>query len=100
MADVDGGEVVDNPAARRFELTIDGQTAELVYRLRPPVLELVHTGVPDALEGGGVGGRLVRAAVEVAERDGLTIVPTCPFARAWLRRHPDESARVNIAYPD
>ncbi len=60
MADVDGGEVVDNPAASRFELTIDGQTAELVYRLKPPVLELVHTGVPDALEGEGVGGRLVR----------------------------------------
>jgi len=27
---------------------------------------------------------------------GLTIVPTCPFARAWLRRHPDEAARVSI----
>ena len=46
MADVDGGEVVDNAAASRFELTVDGQTAELVYRLEPPVLELVHTGVP------------------------------------------------------
>jgi predicted GNAT family acetyltransferase len=100
MADVDGGEVVDNPAASRFELTIDGQTAELVYQLDAPVLELVHTGVPDALEGEGIGGRLVRAALEVAERDGLTIVPTCPFARAWLRRHPGEAARVHIAYPD
>ena len=77
MADVDGGEVVDNVAASRFELTVDGHTAELVYRLDPPVLELVHTGVPDALEGEGVGGRLVRSAVELAERDGLTIVPTC-----------------------
>jgi predicted GNAT family acetyltransferase len=100
MADVDGGEVVDNPAAHRFELTIDGETAELVYRLKPPVLELVHTGVPDALEGEGLGGRLVRAALEVAERGGLTIVPTCPFARDWLRRHPAEAARVSIAYPD
>ena len=99
MADVDGGEVVDNVAASRFELTVDGHTAELVYRLDPPVLELVHTGVPDALEGEGVGGRLVRAPSRLAERDGLTIVPTCAFARGWLRRHPEEAARVRIADP-
>ncbi len=41
-------------------------------------------------------GRLVTAAVDQAARDGLTIVPLCPFARSWLERHPDAAARARI----
>ena len=92
-------QVTDAAAADRFELTIDGHTAELVYRRRGDRLVLIHTGVPDELEGHGVGGRLVRAAVDRGEREGLTLVPECPFARAWLERHPDEAARVKIEWP-
>jgi uncharacterized protein len=57
---------------------------------------LVHTGVPDALGGHGVGGELVRAALQRAEREGLTVVPLCPYAREWLENHPDEAAGVEI----
>ena len=44
----------------------------------------------------GVGGRLVTAAVDRAAREGLTIVPFCPFARGWLQRHPEVAGRVTI----
>jgi predicted GNAT family acetyltransferase len=88
--------VVDVTDQGRFELGADGPTAELVYRVEGTDLVLVHTEVPEALEGEGVGGRLVEAAVDRAARDGLTIVPLCPFARGWLRRHPDEAARVPV----
>jgi len=92
----DSSEVVDVTDEGRFELKADGHTAELVYQVEGTDLVLVHTEVPRALEGGGVGGRLVRAAVDRAERGGLTIVPLCPFARGWLQRHPDEVARVPV----
>ena len=72
------------PAASRFELAIGGQLAELIYRLRADRLVLVHTGVPEALEDHGIGGQLVRAAVDRAAAEGLTVVPLCPFARDWL----------------
>jgi predicted GNAT family acetyltransferase len=90
--------VVDVSDEGRFELRADGSTAELVYRVKGTYLVLVHTEVPEALEGQGVGGRLVRAAVDRAARDGLTIVPFCPFARGWLKRHPDEAARVPVEW--
>ncbi|MBF6555593.1 MAG: N-acetyltransferase [Acidimicrobiales bacterium] len=45
---------------------------------------LIHTEVPEELAGHGVGGRLVRASLDRAAREGLTIVPLCPFARRWL----------------
>jgi predicted GNAT family acetyltransferase len=90
--------VVDNAAARRFELQVDGHLAELVYRREGDRLVLVHTGVPGELEGRGIGGRLVRAALAVAVAEQLTIVPNCPFARGWLERHPDEAAAATIAW--
>jgi predicted GNAT family acetyltransferase len=91
--------VVRNDDARRFELTRPEGTAELVYRRNGERLVLVHTGVPDALAGQGIGGLLVRAAVDHARADGLTVVPTCPFARDWLERHPDVAEQITIDWP-
>lgn len=88
--------VIDNRAERRFELTVDGAVAELLYRRRADRLVLLHTEVPAALGGRGFGGQLVQAAVERAAAEGLTIVPLCPFARTWLERHPDVADSVNV----
>ena len=92
----DEPRVVNNEGEHRFELRVDGRLAELVYRRNGQRLVLVHTEVPDALEGRGLGGLLVTAAIEHAARHGLTIVPLCAFARSWLERHPDVAARVKI----
>ena len=92
----DTPQVTDNEAASRFELTVDGVLAELRYRRNGQRLVLIHTGVPAELEGRGLGGALVGAAVERAERDGMTVVPLCPFARDWLERHPDVAAKVTV----
>src|SRR5262249_46776515 len=85
-----------NSAESRFELTIDGRLAHLDYHRSGNRLVLVHTEVPSALEGHGIAGRLVRAAVDAAAAEHLTVVPRCPYARAWLERHPDVAARVSI----
>lgn len=98
MAANDADDVIDSRQHGRFELTVDGRLSELRYQRGDGTLRLVHTEVPDALGGQGIGGRLVRAAVDAAARDGLTIVPRCPFARDWLERHPDEAARATIAW--
>jgi predicted GNAT family acetyltransferase len=92
----DAPPVVDNEDASRFELAVDGHVAELAYRHRGDRLVLLHTGVPDELEGRGLGGVLVSAAVERALQQGLTVVPSCPFARGWLKRHPEVASKVPI----
>jgi predicted GNAT family acetyltransferase len=38
--------------------------------------------------------------VDRAAAEGLTIVPLCPFARSWLRKHPDEAGRVAVDWPE
>jgi uncharacterized protein len=89
-------DVVDVPQESRFVYRTADAVAELDYRLNGSRFILIHTEVPDALSGHGVGGRLVRAALDRAVRDGLTVVPWCPFSRHWLQEHPDEAARVTI----
>jgi uncharacterized protein len=89
-------KVIDNRADSRFELTVDGAVAELIYRRRADRLVLMHTEVPKEFGSRGIGGRLVRAAVERASGEGLTVVPLCPFARTWLERHPDVAENVNV----
>jgi predicted GNAT family acetyltransferase len=92
----DSQQVTDNPAESRFELWVDGRLAELPYRRNGKRLVLIHTEVPEELEGRGLGGALVAAAVDHAAREGMTVVPLCPFARGWLERHPDVAARAAI----
>jgi hypothetical protein len=88
--------VVNNEAESRFEVEVDGHRAELVYHRSGKRFVLVHTGVPDELEGHGIAGRLVTAAIDEAVAHDDTVVPLCPFARAWLERHPDVAKRVTI----
>jgi predicted GNAT family acetyltransferase len=89
-------EITDNAPDSRLQADMDGHLAVLTYRRVGKRLVLVHTGVPPELDGHGLGGQLVRAALRKAGAEGLTVVPLCPFARSWLERHPDEAATVTV----
>ena len=91
--------VVDNTDLHRFETKVGNSIAFLDYALHGDRLVLIHTEVPDELEGHGVGSELVKFAIDHAQQHAYTVVPRCPFARGWLERHPDEAARVTIQQP-
>lgn len=79
----------DGASKGRYRLVIDGVEAEITYsRAGDGMIIIDHTEVPAALRGRKVGERLVRQAVEDARRDGIVIVPLCPFAKAQIDRHP------------
>lgn len=99
MADhSDTVQVIDVPAEDRFVVRTEGAEAELVYRVDGDRFYLVHTEVPESLGGRGIAGQLVRAAVRRAESDHLTVVPWCPYARRWLKEHPDETGGVRVDF--
>ena len=92
-------EVQENPSEHRFEIRVGEEVAFLRYRLSGKTLNLIHTEVPDSLRGRGLGDRLVLAALEHARREGLAIIPTCPFVKAYLRKHPEYASLVAGAGP-
>jgi len=96
MGMADTPQITDNAGESRFEVALDGRLAEMDYRIRGNRLVILHTLVPTEMEGHGVGGALVTAALDRAVRDGMTLVPLCPFTRGWLQRHPDAATRVSI----
>lgn len=81
-------QVTDNSAHHRFELRQDGATAFLLYRRQGSSLQLIHTEVPDALRGKGVGSKLVEGVLRLAQQQKLSVVPLCPFVADFLKRHP------------
>jgi predicted GNAT family acetyltransferase len=80
--------IADNPGELRYELYADGELAgEIRYRRVPGGLALVHTEVDPKRQG--LGGVLVRGALDDLRARGLRAVPVCPFIRAHIRRHPE-----------
>jgi predicted GNAT family acetyltransferase len=86
--------VTDNVADHRFEMIVDGETAFLDYASEDGRLALIHTEVPQALEGHGIGGTLVRSVLNEARTRNLQIVPRCEFVQEYIRRHPEFSDLV------
>ncbi len=82
-------DVTRNDSAHRFEIDTAVGTAVLNYVADGDRLSLVHTEVPAALEGGGYGSALARAALDYARANGLGVVPSCPFVATYLQRHPE-----------
>jgi predicted GNAT family acetyltransferase len=81
--------VHDNTEHHRFELDADGYIAFSNYRRGDGVLTILHTEVPKALEGRGIGSALIRGVLDIARRQGLRVNAVCPFAKAYIERHPD-----------
>jgi len=89
-ADDEKVEREDGPSKGRYRLVIDGVEAEMTYsRAGEGLIIIDHTDVPSALRGRKIGERMVRQAIEDARRDGVAIIPLCPFAKAQIDRHPE-----------
>jgi uncharacterized protein len=82
-------EVRNNTAQNRFELDVDGEQAVAYYRMAPGVITFIHTEVPQALSGRGIGTKLIRGALETVRAQGLKVVPQCPFVSAFMGKHSE-----------
>lgn len=81
-------QVTDHPDAERFEITADGELAGFVqYHLHDHEIAFTHTQTDDRFRGHGVGGHLVRAALDAARERNLAVLPYCPFVKNWLSTH-------------
>jgi uncharacterized protein len=64
-------------------------TAYVTYARKGDRLTLVHTEVPKALSGRGVGSSFATAVFEDVRRRGLRVAVECEFLEAFIKRHPE-----------
>lgn len=82
--------IADNPAASRFEISVDGALAGFVtYHDSKAGRALNHTEVEDGFEGMGLASQLIRYVLDDARAKGMKVLPFCPFVRAFIERHAD-----------
>jgi predicted GNAT family acetyltransferase len=80
----------DNIERKRYEFDMEGPKPLIDYiKSNQGVIYLTHTEVPPRLQGQGVGQQLVKEILEDVERQGLKVVPSCPFVAAYMKRHPE-----------
>jgi predicted GNAT family acetyltransferase len=89
MTMLPAASVRDNPARHRFEMDTEAGIAVANYRRDGAIYRVMHTEVPRALEGRGLGSQLVRGMLDIIRTEGAQVAPLCGFVRAYIARHPE-----------
>ncbi|HEY0626902.1 MAG TPA: GNAT family N-acetyltransferase [Allosphingosinicella sp.] len=82
-------EVRNNEDETRYELETDAGLALAAYAPKNGIVSFTHTEVPQALEGQGIGSRLIKGALDDVRSRGLKVRPLCSFVRSYMERHPE-----------
>ena len=82
-------KVVHNESEDRFEAVVGPWMARIDYKLRGGTIHLIHTEVPEALQGAGVGAKLARKSIRLAAEKGYEIHIWCPFLKRYFQKHPE-----------
>ena len=83
----DDVEIRNNPAASRYECTVEGHLSVAEYEIADGVMTLTHTLVPTELRGRGIAEKLVRAALNDAKADQRKVVPECSYVAKFIERN-------------
>ena len=78
-----------NVSETRFEATIEGSLAVVEYAREKNSLVVTHTFVPVLLRGRGIAEQLVRAALDYARGQKLSVIPVCSYVAQFVARHPE-----------
>ncbi|GAB3224176.1 N-acetyltransferase [Algoriphagus aestuariicola] len=64
--------------------------AEMVYVMAGPKRMIIeHTEVDESLKGKGAGVKMLEALVDFVRKEGVKVIPLCPFAKATFEKRPD-----------
>jgi uncharacterized protein len=92
MSSVPEVQVVDSPTTSRYEVLLEGAVVGFCsYRLSDGVVLLPHAEVDPSIGGRGIGTQLARGTLDDLRRQGLKVVPLCPFIVDFIRKNHEYS---------
>jgi hypothetical protein len=84
------------PERNRYEISVDAEPAGFTEyagpgsrQAAPGEIAFLHTEIDPAFGGQGLGGKLISFALDDARKQGLAVIPYCPFVRSYLAKHPE-----------
>ena len=88
MSDTD---LINDATAGRYRLMRDGTEVGYVEydRVGEQSILIKHTEIAREHEGQGLGAQLVRGVLDDVRRQGKTVIPICPYALNYIRKHRD-----------
>lgn len=83
--------VSNDPESLRYELVLDGDRLGFIdYKIDGDTIDLLHTEVQKDSTESGLGGALVRGALDQIRADSsYRVIPSCPFVKRWIGEHPE-----------
>ena len=84
-------DVIQNQELDRFELVLDGELAGYsAYQLTDDSIIFTHTEILKQEREHGLGGRLVREALDqVRDHTDYRVVAQCPFVAKFISEHSE-----------
>lgn len=79
-------ELVHDQDQHRFVMDINGEQAVVEYQVKNDALYLIHSEVPYALRGRGIGKVLVEKTFEKLTEEGYKAVAICSYIKAVAMR--------------
>ncbi|MEN0054655.1 MAG: GNAT family N-acetyltransferase [Mucilaginibacter sp.] len=81
--------LIDNVPIHNYELIVEGTRSFVDYKKRGDNVYLIHTEVPEEMEGKGIASDLVEKTFLYLEQNNLKMVPLCAYIISYLKRHPE-----------
>lgn len=79
-----------NPEQLRYEIWVGAELAGFTeYRRHGPEADFVHTEIGERFGGRGLASRLIREALDDARQQGWSVLPYCPFVKAFIAKHEE-----------
>lgn len=87
--------IKNNEAQQRYEAEISGRLAVIEYEQGPERILIMHTEVPQELEGHGIAAKMAQFALDDARARHLAVVPLCPYVASYIRQHQEYADLVS-----
>ncbi len=78
-----------NEAQNQFEQYTQEGLALIAYEMDGSTMSIMHTEVPEAMEGQGIASDLAKFALDYAREKQLKVKVYCQFVQVYLKRHPE-----------
>jgi predicted GNAT family acetyltransferase len=83
--------ILKNDELNRFEIYSDGELAGFAeFKIKNQIISYTHTEIDTKFGGQGLGGQLIKSALDEALEQNLEVAPYCSFVSAYIKKNSEK----------